>query len=137
MTTGKLATFEQHRAEGFGHFLTREQLAKMESHLTSDALRSIPGLKLINPGKGRLWVVGTSRGTASFLRNGPSGMCLAAVMLDGVMVYSGSDGEELFDINSVKPEEIAGVEYYAGGASMPLRYNSTRATCGLVVIWTR
>jgi hypothetical protein len=139
MTTGKLATFEQHRAEGFGHFLTREQLAKMESHLTSDALRSIPGLKLMNvdPRRPSLWVVGTSRGTASFLRNGPSGKCLAAVMLDGVMVYSGSDGEDLFDINSVKPEEIAGVEYYAGGASMPLRYNSTRATCGLVVIWTR
>jgi hypothetical protein len=141
MTTGKLATFEQHRAEGFGHFLTREQLAKMESHPTSDALRSIPGLRLINhidPRRPGLWVVGTARGTASFLRNGPSGMCLAAVMLDGVMVYDGNGGvDDVFDINSVKPEDIAGIEYYAGGASMPQRYNSTRSTCGLVVIWTR
>jgi hypothetical protein len=137
-TTGKLATFEQHRSEGFGHFLTREQLVKMENHLTSDALRSIPGLKLINdPLDRRLWMVGTSRGRASILRSGPNGTCLAAVMLDGVMVYSGVEGQPVFDINSIRPEEIAGVEYYAGGAAMPLVYNSTRATCGLVVIWTR
>jgi hypothetical protein len=137
-TTGKLATFEQHRSEGFGHFLTREQLVKLENHLTSDALRSIPGLKLINDPQARwLWYVGTSRGRASLLRNGPSGTCFAAVMLDGVMVYSGVEGQPLFDINSVRPEEIAGIEYYAGGAAMPLVYNSTRAACGLVVIWMR
>src|ERR1019366_6474227 len=73
-------------------------LAKMESHLTSDALRSIPGLKLINdPRDRRLWMVGTSRGRASILRSGPGGACLAAVMVDGVMAYSGGEGEPVFD----------------------------------------
>ena len=137
-TIGKLATFEQHRAEGFGHFLTREQLAKMESHLTSDVFRSIPGLKLWNdPLYRTAWYVGTARGRASIVRNGPSGTCLAAVMLDGIMIYSGGEGQPPFDINSIRPEDMAGVEYYGGGAAMPLEYNSTRATCGLVVIWTR
>jgi hypothetical protein len=52
-------------------------------------------------------------------------------MVDGIMMPSP------FDINSIKPEEMAGVEYYAGGASMPIAYNGTRTACGLVVIWTR
>jgi carboxypeptidase-like protein len=135
--TGKLAEFDRRRAAGFGHFLTREQLAKIENHLTSDALRSIPGLKLIRPpGMGQVWYVGTSRPTASFLLTGGNGMCLAAVMVDGIFVYNGN-GQPPFDINSIKPEEMAGLEYYAGGAVMPAEYNSTRNTCGLVVIWTR
>lgn len=113
-------------------------LAKMESHLTSDALRSIPGLRLINdPLDRRLWMVGTSRERASILRSGPGGACLAAVMVDGAMAYSGGEGEPVFDINSIRPEDMAGVEYYGGGAAMPIAYNATRATCGLVVIWTR
>jgi hypothetical protein len=135
--TGKLADFERRRAAGFGHFLTREQLAKMENHLTSDALRTIPGLKLVRPpGQGSIWYVGTTRPSASFLRTGANGMCLAAVMVDGVFVYTG-DGQPPFDINSIKPEEMAGLEYYGGAATMPTEYNSTRTACGLVVIWTR
>jgi hypothetical protein len=137
-TTGKLATFELHRAAGFGHFLTIEQLEKAASRLTSDVLRRIPGLNLWNDPLNRTrWYVGTARGTVSMLRNGPNGICLAAVMVDGHMAYSGVEGQQPFDINSLRPEDMAGVEYYGGGAAMPIEYNSTRATCGLVVIWTR
>jgi hypothetical protein len=32
---------------------------------------------------------------------------------------------------------MAGVEYYAGGATTPIAYNATRDACGTVVIWTR
>jgi hypothetical protein len=131
-TSGKLATFEQHRAEGFGHFLTREELAKAEGHLTSDVFRMIPGVQLWPDSRRGAWYVGTRRGNTSMLRNaGLNGICLAAVMVDGLIMQTP------FDINSIRPEEIAGVEYYAGGASMPMEYNSTRAACGLVVIWTR
>lgn len=137
-TSGKLAMFEQHRAEGFGHFLTSEQLEKAQGHLTSDVLRTIPGIKLWpNPKSGNAWYVGTTRGSTSVLRSGPSGICLAAVMVDGVMLYSGADGQAPFDINTIRPEEMTAVEYYRGGATTPIAYNSTRAACGLVVIWTR
>ena len=130
-TSGKLATFEEHRAEGFGHFLTQDQLAKAQGRLTSDVFRTIPGIRLWPDPRRSAWYVGTSRGNTSVLRNGANGICLAAVMVDGLMMPTP------FDINSIKPEEMAGVEYYAGGASMPIAYNGTRGACGLVVIWTR
>ena len=126
-TSGKLAKFEQHRAEGFGRFLTREELAKSQGRLTSDVFRMIPGITLVPSRRSTAWYVSTMRGGGS-IRPGP---CLAAVMVDGIIMPSP------FDINSIRPEEIAGVEYYAGGASMPAEYNSTRAACGLVLIWTR
>jgi hypothetical protein len=130
-TPGKLLTFEQHRAEGFGHFLTQPELEKSQGRLMSDVLRTIPGMKLMLDPRRGVWYVGTSRGAASMLRSGPGGICYAAVMVDGIL------RPPPFDINTIRPEEMAGVEYYAGGATMPIAYNSTRAACGLVVIWTR
>ena len=49
-------------------------------------------------------------GVSSIQRNGPNGTCLAAIMLDGVLVYSGSDSQGPVDINRFGPEELAGLE---------------------------
>ncbi|HLA89620.1 MAG TPA: carboxypeptidase regulatory-like domain-containing protein [Gemmatimonadaceae bacterium] len=134
----RLAAFEENRVRGFGHFITREQLVRMEGHLTSDVLRTIPGPRLIqNRRQPSEWYVASTRPNLSLLRNGPGGTCYAAVIVDGIFVYQGADGEPPFNINSIPPDQIAGIEYYAGGATMPVRYNSTRNACGLVVIWTR
>ncbi len=95
------------------------------------------------------WVVG-GHGTVSISRNGASkldvadlsrgakpGLCYAAVVLDGAFVYSGNEQEPLFNMNTLDPATIAGIEYYPSSASIPLKYSGTRATCGLVVIWLR
>jgi hypothetical protein len=65
------------------------------------------------------------------------GVCYSAVVLDGIFVYQGLPGESLWDFNSMQTREIAGIEYYSGGSTMPVKYNGTRNTCGLVVIWTK
>jgi hypothetical protein len=135
-TRGKMSEFERRRAAGFGHFVTRAQLEKFEGHLTEDVVRSMPGFG-IHPGPFRESYVGTTRPPTSILRNGPNGICYSGVMVDGVAVYHGNDSERPFNINSIPPQEIEGVEFYAGGATMPVEYNATRAACGLVVIWTR
>ncbi|WP_309668834.1 hypothetical protein [Gemmatimonas sp.] len=46
-------------------------------------------------------------------------------------------GDELFDLNSLAPDEILAIEVYKGGATMPLEYDATRKTCGLLVIFTK
>jgi hypothetical protein len=127
-TTGKLAMFEQHRAEGFGHFLTADELEKSQGRLTSDVFRTIPGMRLWpDPKRGSAWYVASNRGSGSVSTR----PCLSTVMVDGSIV-SGP-----FDINSVRPEELAGVEFYAGGATTPMAYGGTKNGCGTVVIWTR
>jgi hypothetical protein len=37
----------------------------------------------------------------------------------------------------VQRERIRGVEYYAGGATMPPQYNGTDSGCGVLLLWTR
>lgn len=129
-TSGRLATFELHRAGGFGHFLTQDQLEKAEGHLTSDVFRRIPGVWLRFDTRSGAWYV------ASFRSGGGGTPCPATVVVDGTSMRGPFDG--VFDINSIRPEEMAGVEFYAGGATTPIAYGGTQGGgCGTVLIWTR
>lgn len=144
---GKLSEFEERRTMGAGgHFLTEEQLSKMEGRRMSEALATA-GVPVVIGSTNAAWVA-SSRGTQSVLR-GPKptkwdvskgakpNACYAAVAVDGVLVYQGHEEEPLFDINSLAPNAIAGIEFYAGAASMPAKFNGTRNSCGLVLVWTK
>ena len=139
----KLQEFEERRIAGAGgRFLTQADFDKRAWSSTADVLRtSVPGLEIrrdgIRPSQayvvgGRMQVPGGSWAN----RGEPPGPCFAAVVVDGAFVYQGF-GEPPFDINSINPTVIAGMEYYASAASIPARYNGTRGTCGLMLIWTR
>jgi hypothetical protein len=131
----RLAEFEEHRARGLGHFITREQLDKDQFRLTAEIMMRIPGLTMVQgPTTG---LVGNTRGQSSSSgAHTAQGFCLAAVVVDGHLVFSGIPGQPRFSVNSFRPDQIAGIEYYAGGAT-PIEYSGTRGTCGLVMIWTR
>lgn len=62
--------------------------------------------------------------------------CYPSVYLDGVLVHIAGDGPAMLN-QLVVPDQIAGMEVYQGGASMPLEYGGTNASCGAVVLWTR
>lgn len=145
----KLAEFDRRRSGGIGHFITQERIDSFPGRRLSNLMASLPGLS-IQHGKGAnaTWAVGT-RGSGSLLRH-PSfspfdaargakrGTCYSAVVLDGVFVYRGNEGEMLFDIDQLPPESIGGIEYYASAAQMPPELNATTTgTCGTVVIWTK
>lgn len=138
----KLVEFEERRSAGQGgRFLTQSDFERRAYSWTSDVLRQIPSLELVRDSRrpsqyyasaGRMQ--GSTRGGEA----GGTGVCFAAVVLDGIFVYQGLPGELPFDINSLAPNTLAGFEYYASTASMPAKYNSgMRNTCGLVVLWTK
>ena len=140
----KLVEFEERRSNAAGgRFLTQADFDKRAWSSMSDVLRSsVPGLEVRRDASfgsrayavgGRLQVPGGA------FTNGGAGPspCFAAVVLDGAFVYQGHSAESLFDINSIPPSLIAGLEYYSSAASMPAKYNGTRGTCGLMMIWTR
>ncbi len=139
----KMAIFERRRERGIGHFLTEADFAKDLSRLTANILSRLPGVKIVRSRRNQAACVGTTRGTQSFIGTAVVGCwgsviaCPAAVFLDGALVYGGMPGEEAFDVNSLQPSEIAGVEFYAGPAQMPVELNATRTTCGALVIWTK
>ncbi len=142
----KLRAFEQRRASGFGNFLTQDDIDRAGNAQTSDVMRMIPGLQVIkSPNSLSAWA-STGRGSMSPVwqpdrvdraRGAKSSACYATVYLDGVAVFSAMPGEALFDINTVPPSTIGGIEFYASSAVIPAELPQKRGTCGVLSIWTR
>lgn len=147
----KLAEFEDRRVKGVGgRFITRADIEASGGSGLAELLARIGGPSIQRSNKGsRAWAV-VRRGVSSLLLNGQSvladedlrmganrGQCYTAVIVDGVEVYSGGTGQTLFDLNSVNLDTLAGVEFYAGGATLPAKYAGLRVACGLLILWTR
>jgi outer membrane cobalamin receptor len=126
---------------GFGSFLTREEMEKQRDRPLGEILTRLPGVRYNRYGSEGAIAShrgGRARGGDSFdRRKGAPPGCYAQVYLDGIRIFSASAGEPLFNINSLEPSSIQGIEYYAGAAQTPMQFNPTNAECGTVVIWTR
>jgi len=143
----KLATFEARMRTATGNFLTRATLDSMSDRRLGEILASrLAGARVVN-GNASAWVA-TRRGQQSIqrrpamsrfdrARGADPTACYAAVYLDGTLVYGGAEGESLFDVNTLGPSEVAGIEFYAGGSQLPVEINRPAPTCGALVIWTR
>jgi hypothetical protein len=143
----KMQEFEDRRKLGFGKFITRDLIDKNQGLLLTDLLAMIYGPKVLHGNSGHAWAYEGS-GATSFLNNGPTldaldralrasnGLCYTAVYVDGMVEYSGAYKQPLFDLNSLRPESLAGVEYYRSGME-PIQYAALRDACGLLLLWTR
>jgi carboxypeptidase family protein/TonB-dependent receptor-like protein len=129
VTQRQLAAFEDRRRLGIGRFLNEAEIQKAPGTRLSEKLRQLPGLQVVYPlvGPTNQVRIATTRGPQGF-RNGP---CWAAVMVDGVFL------REYYSINAIDPGEVAAIEWYAGPSEIPVQYNRTTNTCGLLVIWTK
>lgn len=151
--TARLVEFTERRKAGTGHFIERSQLVKAEGGLrqTGDFISTVPGV-VVRRGSNKIWVAsGRAVGTgcafcsmsASALNRadfaaGARPACFMDVYLDGAMVFdSRRPGDGLFDVNSVPPEHIGGIEVYTSAAQVPAKYNRTGGGCGVLLIWTR
>jgi hypothetical protein len=151
----KLVEFmERKKTSGTGHFITREEIAKAEGGVrqTGDVIAMIPGVR-VRRGSNKIWIAsGRAVGgmKCMFCSNALTGLdkadiaagarpaCFMDVYLDGVLVYDSRHPENgLFDVNTVPPEHIGGIEVYASGGQVPAKYNRTANQCGVVLIWTR
>ncbi len=131
--TSRLRDFERRRANGVGSFLTRDDIERRNPVALSVMLRSVPSLDIIDSLGTPLPVSRrgvTVRRIGGSLRPAP---CVMRVMVDGMLQPGGQS------IDAIPPLEIAGVEVYAGPATMPreLVTSAEGSYCGLVVIWTR
>jgi hypothetical protein len=144
--TAKLVDFERRRLSGPGRFLTASQIESARVTRTGDLIQRLSGTRIVR-GRGMQACVVSARGSPS-----PSGnsflascggktiartLCPVAVYLDGIPVYRGGGGQDLFDVNSVQPSELVGVEFYAGPAQTPVEFNATSGTCATLLLWTK
>jgi hypothetical protein len=144
---GRLSEFEERRAFGAGRFVTDSMLRKNDNRNLSEVIATLPGLRVTRGMGNAGWIAGT-RGSGSTRNSGfaPSEMdkrkgarpgCYSTVMLDGGYVFSNRSGEMLFDVNSLQTSQIAGIEYYPGASSVPVKFRGADTGCGLLIIWTR
>ena len=143
--------FEDNRRLGLGKFWTRADLANLEGLPMSAVLSQIPGTRIVRGIIGNYAWIARSRGKltlggsdASAIRpdefdgrRGAPRDCYSTVWLDNTRVYSGREEEPLFNINSITPDQIEAIEYYASPAQTPARYAALNGVCGVLVIWRR
>lgn len=163
-TPAKLVEFLERQKLGIGHFIDRDQLQDAEGgrRQTGDVIGKAPGVAA-KRGSNKTWIAswrsprpttcalcpqGTGLSTSAAAT--PGGLnradfvagarpaCYMDVYLDGAMVFDSRNIENgLFDVNSIPPEHIGGIEVYSSAAQVPAKYNRTGAACGVVLIWTR
>jgi len=139
----RLRDFERRRTSGVGHFLTAADLTPERSKLLGDVLVRLPGTYVVQSSAAACL---TSRRGSQSLRHSATGWCgsrsidgnycAVAVFLDGFPAYSGHS-EEVFNLNTLRADEVAGVEFYSGSATIPREFSAPRGTCGVLVIWTK
>jgi len=59
---------------------------------------------------------------------------------DGTPVFDGSTQQrnaQGVSLSTFRPEDLSGIEYYAGPSGVPARYTGMNADCGTLLFWTR
>ena len=139
----RFADFERRRSSGVGQFLSVDDLSVERSKPLGDALVRLRGVYVV---RSAMSACLTSRRGAQSFQNMATGWCGSqfvgdaycpvAVFINGHLVYSGHS-EEIFNLNSMRTDEVAGVEYYSGSGTLPRELGAPRGTCGALVIWTK
>jgi hypothetical protein len=143
-TSPRMIGFEQRRTAGFGHFITREQLAKQEHSIVSNVLRRASVKLMPRPQPcGGGYAVATGRGGSTAgdapVCSGTSRLppgCYAPIFLDGVAIWAPGWGPPI-NIDQFKIIDLEGVEVYRSTVEAPLQFQQFRSPCGLVIFWTR
>jgi TonB family protein len=120
---GPLAPFLRRRDQGFGRFITRDDIEKRNAIRTTDLLRTVPGV-----------MVGPSRGGFSQTVRIRANNCSPLVWLDGTPALAG-----YLDIDSFDPNTLDGIEIYSGLGSVPVELRGPRGEerCGVIALWSR
>ncbi|HEY9226637.1 MAG TPA: TonB-dependent receptor, partial [Gemmatimonadaceae bacterium] len=130
---GRLDGFEQRRLTSIGgQFITRENIEKQAPIYTTDLLRRVPGVTLTD--SSGVTIAISSRGMKMVqMKEGLVPVpCTMQVAVDGILKEGG------FNLNSLNPADIHGIEVYTT-ATIPPQFNGAKrdSFCGLIVFWTR
>lgn len=128
-TEARLASqgFYRREAEGFGHFLTPEELETAAILNMWELLRRFPGV----------YARSTPMGPGLFFRGGTgTGYCTPQVYVDGFRAEGATDAPGARIDEIVDVQDVVGVEVYTRISSVPLQY-SVLNTCGVILIWTK
>jgi hypothetical protein len=112
------------RGAAGGYFIGPEQIESRKAIQFTDLLTTSPGIR-VQGSMGRMYITPT--------RSVGGGGCVN-VYVDG----SKWQQLEAGDLDSfVRPQDVAAIEVYPGGGSMPVEFQSSGGDCAAVVVWTK
>ena len=127
-----LRAMEERRKQGFGYFITEAELRKNDSKRMTNVIRTLPNVNIAcprpeKPRSGECWAVAGRLGSKYAVMGGS---CDLDVYIDGIVSTDN-------DLEKLMVSQFAGVEFYPGGAAIPVQYNKTGSSCGVLLLWTR
>lgn len=130
----RMLEFEQRRQQGWGFFLTGEQIEKRNLPVAADYLRLAPSISLApsHNASGIPDLVAISKREGGSIYGDGAGACAMQIVVDNVPMPPRFPLELL-----PTPKEIAGIEVYDGPATVPAQFNGLDRRCGMVLVWTK
>lgn len=117
------AGFYRRQERGSGSFLTRGEIEAVHPRNSSDALRRLPGIRMLRSRYGSGYVV-VGRGECPFR-----------------YFMNGSPVGPTFQLDDIPPEWLEAIEIYRGASTVPpefvLPITAEYSNCGIIAIWTR
>ena len=128
-----MRAFEEHRRMGLGKFITAAELAKQRGAKLSSLVLQFPSLLY----DFRTGLVSSKRG----IKSTRQATCLIPIYLDGILQNRGAvQGRSAIGdlkIDDFPPDILAGLEYFPGGASVPIEYARLNHDCGVILLHSR
>ena len=115
--------------------ITAEEIRKRNPPRVWQMLMNIPSLRVIDTDTGTF--VASSRVVLQSIQD--QGLCYAVVMIDG-LIKNPDPTKAGFDVTDLPaPDEVHGIEVFAGAATIPLKYGGTGQGkwCAMIAIWTK
>jgi hypothetical protein len=130
----RMKEFEARRKRGEGEFMTEDQINKHNPGFPTELLRLFSSIS-VQPTSGGggeyIYYPVSARATGGMTPTGQA-TCFMTVFVDNVPMPAP------FNLDLLpSPREMAGIEVYAGSATMPVQYASLNRGCGVILVWTK
>ena len=109
--------FFERMDQGFGHFITPEELERKNAFDWETVLRAIPGVYPSDEG---------AFGSAVVFRGWRGEFCSPPIYYDGSPIQ---------DLTVIDPSDVGAVEVFTRSTGLPLIYGGTEGACGAILIW--
>lgn len=127
--------FYDRRDDGRGTFLTPEDIQRRKATRSSHLLREVASV-LLSEAREPVFAraIGTTPG---------QGLCVPNIYVDGYPLRTDTQMQNVFsspmrfDLVVPPPEQVAAMEVYPGGASIPPQWRTATSGCGVIVVWSR
>jgi hypothetical protein len=135
-----VAEFETRRRSGAGWYVTADDIARRRPAQLLQVLEGAPGLEVISspssPFGSPMVVARRALGQVGKMASGcPPAMYVDGTRLNDVRVMAQADAMPV-DFG-VRPDQVHGIEVYASLGTVPARFASLDAGCGVILIWTK